>query len=444
MRCWFKSKIKMTSLTIGVQMCLGFVAGVLGHVFSPSFEFGIGLVESVKISFLQSILFSVGIVISSRAIGCNDKMLYRLKIDYLVNQTVAAILGCLFTVFVAYIFRFQLIGRWVASIAVVVYVVFVYMISAIDLFRSSVEFLIVGKESDRLRAIEKDFLNFTTAGSYRFLLVNTIEDLEKFFLTYTNNGNTCLIVCADFFDELKWLKSNGKYIRVLEECFSSSWIIENELGIVHIEALKGLSWWEISTDLRRKSYSSIKRILDIIIIIILGFPASIVALAAALLVKITDGGPVFYRQIRLGQYGVPFYIYKIRTMIVQSEITGPQWAKKSDPRVTAVGKFLRKTRIDEIPQFWNILRGEMSFVGPRPERPEFYSLIDKELPEFSLRLVCKPGLTGWAQVNYPYGASVDDSRKKLQFDIYYIYYWSLSMDFKIIIRTFVAMVKGAR
>jgi lipopolysaccharide/colanic/teichoic acid biosynthesis glycosyltransferase len=140
----------------------------------------------------------------------------------------------------------------------------------------------------------------------------------------------------------------------------------------------------------------------------------------------------------------PFRILKFRTMRMDAEAGGAQWAKPGDDRVTWIGRLLRKTRLDEIPQFWNILKGEMSFVGPRPERPELIEAIEEKVPFYRYRHLIKPGLTGWAQINYGYGASIDDARQKLSYDLYYMKYGTVTRELHIMLRTIVAMVKGAR
>ena len=156
----------------------------------------------------------------------------------------------------------------------------------------------------------------------------------------------------------------------------------------------------------------------------------------ALAIKLDSKGPIFFTQIRTGKDGKTFKAIKFRTMIIQAETNGPQWASKNDPRITRLGKFLRKTRIDEIPQLINVLRGEMSLIGPRPERPEFLEQLQVEIPFYKERLLIKPGLTGWAQVIGPaYGGSKEESLEKLQHDLFYIKNRSLALDISIVIKT---------
>ena len=167
----------------------------------------------------------------------------------------------------------------------------------------------------------------------------------------------------------------------------------------------------------------------------------------ALLIKLDSPGPVSYRQVRIGQKGTPFELYKLRTMVNEAEsIMGAQWAVENDPRITRIGRFLRKMRLDELPQLYNVLKGDLSIVGPRPERPEFIERLKKVIPYYSERHFVKPGVTGWAQINYPYGASEEDALEKLRYDLYYIKHFSIIFDFKIIWKTFgvVILGRGAR
>jgi exopolysaccharide biosynthesis polyprenyl glycosylphosphotransferase len=170
----------------------------------------------------------------------------------------------------------------------------------------------------------------------------------------------------------------------------------------------------------------------------LGLILPFVALAVAL----DDSGPLFYRQIRAGKAGVPYHVIKFRSMRTDAEKDGsPQWAQEEDDRITRVGRVLRKTRLDELPQVINILRGEMCIVGPRPERPAFIADLEDQIPFYRTRLTVKPGLTGWAQINYKYGNSVQDSLMKLQYDLYYIRHRSLWLDIYIVLKTFGVMLR---
>jgi lipopolysaccharide/colanic/teichoic acid biosynthesis glycosyltransferase len=150
---------------------------------------------------------------------------------------------------------------------------------------------------------------------------------------------------------------------------------------------------------------------------------------------LTDGGRVLFRQKRVGQNGRIFEIVKFRTMKANAEQNGPQFAQKDDPRITKFGRFLRLTRLDELPQFWNILTGNLSLVGPRPERPEFVDEFEKKIPYYQVRHLIKPGLAGWAQLNYEYAANLEESYKKLQYELYYIKNRSLLLDLSILLKT---------
>lgn len=165
-------------------------------------------------------------------------------------------------------------------------------------------------------------------------------------------------------------------------------------------------------------------------------------LAGIVLVKLTSKGPAFYRQTRAGRFGVPFKVIKLRTMRVDAESAGPQWSKQRDSRLTPVGHFLRKYRIDEIPQLLNVFRGQMSFVGPRPERPEFVGRLQETVPWYVERLLIHPGLTGWAQVNYPYGSSIEDAARKQEYDLYYMKHMGLYLDVAILMDTVRTILTG--
>jgi sugar transferase (PEP-CTERM system associated) len=167
-----------------------------------------------------------------------------------------------------------------------------------------------------------------------------------------------------------------------------------------------------------------------------------IAIVTAILIKIDSRGPVLYRQERVGKNGRVFTLMKFRSMRVDAEKDGPVWAKTEDDRTTRVGRIIRKIRVDEIPQFWSILRGDMNFVGPRPERPHFVAQLAQEIPFYEQRHLISPGLTGWAQIKYPYGASIEDARQKLQYDLYYIKNQSLTLDATILFETVKTILFG--
>jgi len=164
----------------------------------------------------------------------------------------------------------------------------------------------------------------------------------------------------------------------------------------------------------------------------------------ALLIKLDSKGPAFYSQTRMGFLGKPFKLYKFRTMRSDAEAAGAQWAQKNDPRVTRLGAFLRKTRLDELPQLLNVLKGDMSFVGPRPERPEFVEDLKKSIPLYEWRCLVLPGLTGWAQIRYQYTDTIEGTKRKLQFDLFYIKHHSIWLDLQIILSTVPLLMKGSR
>ena len=193
-------------------------------------------------------------------------------------------------------------------------------------------------------------------------------------------------------------------------------------------------------------YPRFKKIADIlasIILLVLSFP---VILLFSLMIYLEDQGSIFYSQKRIGLNGKPFTIFKLRSMKMDAEKKGPQWASQKDKRITYIGKIIRKTRIDELPQLLCVIKGEMSLIGPRPERKEFEDKLEKEIPNYKMRHLIKPGLSGWAQVNYPYGASLKDAENKLSYDLFYIKNFSLFIDLIIFMRTIrlVANLRGSK
>jgi sugar transferase (PEP-CTERM system associated) len=214
-------------------------------------------------------------------------------------------------------------------------------------------------------------------------------------------------------------------------------VYEEYTGKIAVENLRP-SWFIFSDGFRQSAWlGMVKRVSDLVLAALALVLAVPVMALVALAVRLTSKGPVLYHQSRVGRHGRVFTVHKFRSMDHDAEAdTGAVWSKgEADPRITAVGHVLRRTRLDELPQLWNILKGDMSFVGPRPERPEFVSQLAREIPYYGQRHVVRPGLTGWAQVRYTYGASVEDALMKLQYDLFYIKNLSLALDVFILFST---------
>lgn len=242
--------------------------------------------------------------------------------------------------------------------------------------------------------------------------------------------------------DLLRIKTTGVHVNEI------STFLERETGRVDLDSVNP-SWLIFSDGFSagRRLSSIAKRLFDIIASSILLLLTGPVILLAAILVKLDSKGPAFYRQQRVGLFGEEFWIVKLRTMRQDAEVSGQAiWAEKDDPRITRLGYWLRKLRIDELPQTWTVLKGEMSFVGPRPERRQFVEDLEQHLRYYAERHMVKPGITGWAQINYPYGASIEDARHKLEYDLYYAKNYTPFLDLLILIQTLRVILwpEGAR
>jgi sugar transferase (PEP-CTERM system associated) len=260
-----------------------------------------------------------------------------------------------------------------------------------------------------------------------------IQDLEK--IVRENKPNVVVVALSErrgTFPYKEILNCKLQGIRV------EDWptFYEKLTGKIIIQNLRP-SWLIFADGFTRNGLTLVvKRMTDVLLAAV-GVCVSLPILGLiALLTKVDSRGPVFFRQERVGENGKIFTLYKFRTMVQDAEKeTGPVWAQETDPRTTRLGRVLRRTGLDEIPQMFNVLKGDMSFVGPRPERPHFVAELQEKIPYYSQRLVVKPGITGWAQVRYGYGATVEDAIEKLQFDLYYIKNMSFFLDMLIILST---------
>jgi exopolysaccharide biosynthesis polyprenyl glycosylphosphotransferase len=235
---------------------------------------------------------------------------------------------------------------------------------------------------------------------------------------------------------------------LVEECVtrgvrvvSASRLVERYMGRVPVDAVD--THWYLSlpdNDLWERPYAVVRRIVDLLLSALISIPFLVLLPFLAILIKLDSPGPVFHVQRRVGRHGKEFDLLKLRTMQHHAEAEGVQFAARSDPRITRVGRILRATRLDEVPQLLNIVRGEMGFIGPRPERPEFMSLLEKQIPRFGARLLVKPGLTGWAQVKGGYASTIPEMTRKLEYDLYYIKNRSFRLDLQILANTFVTVI----
>jgi sugar transferase (PEP-CTERM system associated) len=242
--------------------------------------------------------------------------------------------------------------------------------------------------------------------------------------------------------DLLRIKTTGVHVNEI------STFLERETGRVDLQSVNP-SWLIFSDGFSsgRMLSSMFKRIFDIVASLLLLTLTLPLILITAIAIKIESKGPAFYRQRRVGLYSVGFDCVKLRSMRQDAEVAGQAvWAEKDDPRITRIGRIIRKLRIDELPQTWSVLKGEMSFVGPRPERPQFVEDLEQQIPYYAERHMVKPGITGWAQINYPYGASIEDSRQKLEYDLYYAKNYSPFLDLLILLQTVrvVLWPEGAR
>ncbi len=259
---------------------------------------------------------------------------------------------------------------------------------------------------------------------------NTLSDYnERNFTAVVLGLNT--VFPQDIVERLMAMRMRGDAIYDITEFYE---MMFQKIPVFHIRE----GWFILSSGfniLHEPFRIKIKRAFDIFLsvsMLVFSFPFWILA---AIAIKLESSGPVFFSQERTGINDRPFVLHKFRSMRKDAEKNGAKWASVNDARVTRIGKIIRATRIDELPQLWNVLKGDMSFIGPRPERPVFIRDLEKQIPYYNLRHLVKPGITGWAQVMYPYGASVEDARQKLEYDLYYIKNFSFVLDMDIVLKT---------
>jgi exopolysaccharide biosynthesis polyprenyl glycosylphosphotransferase len=444
-----RSAVAWSSRTWGVlDLLLAAGSFLLAHVLSPQFRFSEASHSSV---FIGCFLFSVSLVFFSCVLGVYDRhnftSISRMAGQQLFVSAFALAVTSLAFGWLGYVRvgRFIIVGAFILSAALT----FACRMVARELAqRSKIRVMFIGpKEKFRPLAVQlrSRHANFYQRPAYLHLQGECVAtrraNLEQAFADQRPDE---IIVLDGSVGVLDVLHHSSSILRSGCGIFSYSAYYEKLLGEVPVDVIdeRGV----LGGGFQVGSFHSglVKRPIDVILAalgMLIGAP---LMLFCAALVRITSPGPIIYKQVRVGRYGRLFWIYKFRTMRVDAEKSGAVWAKKGDSRITPVGKFLRKTRFDELPQLWNILVGDMSLVGPRPERPEFVEQLRHQVPHYDLRHLVQPGLTGWAQVRFRYGSSIADAQRKLAFDLYYVRHCGLIFDAAIWLRTLAAMAKGAR
>ena len=414
---------------------------------------------SYLFGILTVAMYFIGLIIINRGLGFRNAMIIvsALIAYYIANvynvatnkyklkdmTTVIVINGILMTITTfSKIFTFYE-GIILFGIITIFQIAFRYIVIMAVVEKERVVF--VGENDyteDLLESVKKD-------GQYVFVMSLNNTDMKALGKEILELYNTKKFdVLVDFTDKLlrdpkitekllQYKLEGLQYYNYLE--FYETY--ENKLPISHLSP----KWFLENTgfEIYHNNFNlKAKRLLDLLFALLIGIFAAPVIVLAAIIVKLESKGPVFFIQERIGEGNKKFNIVKFRSMTTDAEKDGPQWASKNDNRVTKFGKIMRATRIDELPQLWNVLRGEMSFVGPRPEREFFIQQLEKEIPYYNLRHTVKPGLTGWAQVMYPYGASVEDAYRKLQYDLYYIKHHSIPFDVKVLLKTVTIVIFG--
>jgi len=446
----------------GLVLFASVFLGIYLRFKDPNYQFAL----IFETHWLEALLFSVMIILAIISAGLYQARLREGSFGFLLRLTAAFLLGMVALSVVFYIFPNVFLGRGILSISIVssflIITVARFLIHKFEpgVFKKRILVLGSGKRAATITELRRrsDQFGFSIIGYVHLRgekdvvakekilnldipLVDYIEkhDLDEIVLAVDDRRKgipmhellDCKMRGVDIIDVVTFFERETGKIRI--DQVHPSWFLFSE-GFHHSAAL------EVS-----------KRVFDVLasfFLLFITWPLMLLAMFAIFLESGCKlGTPILFRQVRVGLEGRPFQVLKLRSMIVDAEKSGKaQWATKNDSRITRVGSFIRKTRIDELPQIYNVFRGDMSFVGPRPERPEFVVMLSEKIPYYSERHRVRPGITGWAQLLYPYGSSEKDALEKLQFDLYYVKNHSLFLDVMILLQTaeVVLFGRGAR
>ena len=428
----------------GLWLVDAFVAAsstLLAHALSPVFLAGPGSKEALAAAGVYAAAF----VFVGYAVGLYDWNVGLPRLTLFFRLLVSGALSAAATLGFFYLVYYRPIGRWVVAYTVLLSAPFAFLPrNALWLVlrhrRQRVLFAGGGALADRLAALIEDRPEalYEVVGRWR-----------------PGAGEDLLLVCRTLgVDEIVLPTGAAELQPVLVHalhCLPLGCRLRSEADF-HEDLLSAVPVmhvppeWMLARGLDTSNHlaEAVKRLTDIALALTLLVASAPLHLLAIVALAVQGGGPILYRQTRVGRHGRPFSMLKLRSMRVDAEDGAAQWASPDDARTSPVGRILRRARLDELPQLVNILFGEMSFVGPRPERPEFVAELELTIPFYSWRHFVRPGLTGWAQINYPYGSSAEDARRKLEYDLFYIRHYSVLTDLSIALRTVTAAARGAR
>jgi len=428
-----------------LDLIIAFAAATAAFVLSPydsAVDYSGGFL-SLEFT-LYAFLFGSVTAIMANILGLHELSL-NIRFSSVISRCLVVAISTIAGVSTLLLFtQYETLGRYVMAFSLILIAIGLMSTRFLKmLFLTSNKSLItfIGSGTFENKAVES--INKDSWLSYNFeprRLTGLPQQLTKDII---NSGISEVVVNTHDMElispaELSEYTENG--VRVT----SYTQFIEHNKQFVPIDEID--SKWIINAQLDRAHpyYNSFKRLMDLVFSIVGLLLMSPLLLVLIIMIRLDSQGDALYSQVRVGQFGRQFKIYKLRSMASNAEQDGARWAQVDDDRITRIGHFLRRTRLDELPQLWNVLRGDMSLVGPRPERPEFVTLLEEEIPFYGQRHLAKPGVTGWAQINYPYGASVEDSQSKLGYDLYYIKHLSWALDFHILLRTIGTLAAGSR
>ena len=429
---------------IAVDLSLSAAAILLAYGLQPGFIFGWGTSNPAQPgAFQAALIYPWFVLLSMHVTGLHDPLGDRRR-WFALLRVVLAVAGALgLCLFVLYFTSLQQIGRTILIRTFVLSVVFmggarVILWKLASTTPRRIGCLLAPERLARFKAlVASNHIPFEIVVAEAEGNAHTPEDITDFFI---REGVDEVVVTLRDDRRDVWLACLNRGVQVSDVAV----FVEREFYKVSCDDVDVT--WFLGIDLKwnHPFYHRLKRVIDVFIAGVGLLLSAPIILVAALATMIECGRPIFYSQTRVGFRGKPYRLWKLRTMRTDAEISGARWTTPNDIRVTRVGRFLRKARLDELPQFLNVFWGEMSLIGPRPERPEFVGWLTAEIPLFSQRHWVKPGITGWAQINYPYGASVEEAREKLCYDLYYLKNASLLLDLHIALRTIGAIARGSR